>query len=121
MAKLKILTPGNKYAIGAKSTATQKRVVNDFHDEVIRQILLGNRVLLPYNISIDIVKIEHRVFFGRIQDQSRPGFNYKVRFSFNKLKEKSVNFTTARSLDKKLNLILRETNFEYKLVEKNYK
>jgi len=112
---------GKDYAIGSKDPKIRNAIVNKFHAEVIRQILLGNRVLLPGDMSIEIIKHEQYLSFGRLKKQPRPGFNYKVRFTYYKLKEKKVKFTSCKSLEKKLNAILTETNFEYKLADNSYR
>lgn len=107
----------DKYVRGAVSPSTRNRIVNAFHNEVIRQILLGNRVMLPGGLTIEIIK--HQNDTGRVQP--RLGFNYKVRVVYDKLKIKKVKFATATSLENKIIKVLKHTNFDYKLVDNGYK
>jgi len=112
---------GKEYAIGSKSPKMRNAIVNGFHDEVVRQILLGNRVLLPGDMSIEIIKHKYNLVFGKIKKLHRDGFYYKVRFTYHKLKEKRVKFTPSPQLIKKIEMVLGNTNFEYKLVDNSYK
>ncbi len=112
---------GKKYTIGSKSEKSRTRIMNLFHKEVVRQILLGNKVLLPGDMTIEIIKHKHEATrTGLIKQQPRFGFNYKVRFSYPKLKKKKVKFTASSGIEKKLLLILKETDFEYKLVNNGW-
>lgn len=108
--------PGKEYSIGLKSPKERNDVVLRFHEEVVRQLLLGKRVLLPGGLSIEIIR--HVNDTGKVQP--RLGFNYKVRMNYDKLKLKKIKFTPTVSLEKKLNLILTKTDFEYKLVSHGY-
>lgn len=110
-------TLGKDYAIGSKSSAARNAIMGKFHKEVVRQILLGNKVILPGGISIEIIK--HINDTGKVQP--RLGFNYKVRITYDKLKRKKVKFTPAKGLENKLDKILKQTDFEYKLVTNGYK
>lgn len=101
---------------GSQSDQEIKQIVSAFNKEVVRQILLGHRVVLPWNIEIDVIK--HINDTGKVQP--RLGFNYKVRVVCDKLKRKKVKFTTDKSLQKMLSQILKETDFEYKLVTNGY-
>lgn len=107
---------GKEYAFGSKSPKEVNQIVNAFHEEMIRQMLLGKRVLLPGDISMEIVREE---YFGNVR-QPRLGFKYRVRINYDKLKVKKVKFTPNNSLKKSLDLVLRKTNFEYKLVSHVY-
>jgi hypothetical protein len=112
---------GKKYATGSKSQVATAKIMNAFHKEVVRQILLGNRVILPGGITIEIIKHVHEATrTGLVKKQPRFGFNYKVRLTYDKLKVKKVKFTAAPSLEKKLMAVLKETDFEYKLVDYGY-
>lgn len=107
--------PGKEYNMGLKSPKERNDVILRFHEEVVRQLLLGKRVLLPGG-SIEIIR--HVNDTGKVQP--RLGFNYKVRMNYDKLKRKKIKFTLATSFEKKLNLILIKTDFEYKLVSHGY-
>lgn len=112
---------GKDYALGSKSKTARAVIMNAFHNEVVKQILLGNRVILPGDMMIEIIKhVYDEAKFGNVKNQPRYGFNYKVRFTYHKLKEKKIKFTTSSSLEKKLVMVLKETNFDYKLVDNGY-
>lgn len=120
--KTNLLDCMNEYAIGVKSRARRKKIVNRFHDEVIKQILLGNVVLLPGDIKIEIIKHKYFVhYLGNVKRLTRLGFDYKVRITYDKLKRKKIKFTTAKSLEKKLKTVLENTDFDYKLVENSFR
>lgn len=121
MSKLNLVREqGKEYAIGSKSIKSRNVIMSAFHKEVIKQILLGNKVLLPGDISIEIIKHEYDHTFGIVKKQPRLGFNYKVLFVYHKLKRKKVKFTTSPSLEKKLMSVLKNTNFEFRLVDNGY-
>lgn len=113
--------PRKEYAIGSKSKGTRSNIVTEFNKEVIKQILLGNRVLLPGDITIEIIKHEKYTVFGKTKQEPRFGFNYKVKISYEKLKRKKVKFTPSTSLNNKLKTVLENTDFEYRLVSNGYK
>jgi hypothetical protein len=108
---------GKEYRNGSKSSIARNAIMSKFHKEVERQILLGNRVILPGGIVIEIIR--HLNDTGKVQP--RLGFNYKVRITYDKLKVKKVKFTPAVGLEKKLEKILKQTDFEYKMVANGYK
>jgi len=121
MSKLNLVREqGKEYAIGSKSIKSRNIIMNAFHKEVIKQILLGNKVLLPGDISIEIIKHEYAPSSFLVKKQPRLGFNYKVLFVYHKLKRKKVKFTTSPSLEKKLMSVLKNTNFEFRLVDNGY-
>lgn len=112
---------GKDYAVGSKSETARAKIMIEFHKEVVRQILLGNRVILPHGITIEIIKHVHEASrAGLIKKQPRFGFNYKVRIVYDKLKQKKIKFTASPSIEKKLIRVLKETDFEYKLVDNGY-
>jgi len=108
--------PGKEYVDGVKSPMQKSLIVKEFHKAVVRQILLGNRVILPGNITIEIIK--HLNDTGKVVP--RFGFNYKVKITYDKLKRKKVKFTTSASLERKLTEVLLKTNFDYRLVDYGY-
>lgn len=108
--------PGKKYKTGSKSSGARTAVICKFHREVIRQILLGNKVILPGGITVEVVR--HINDTGKVQP--RLGFNYKIHFVYDKLKRKKVKFTPAGSLKSKLDRVLLETDFEYKIMTHGY-
>lgn len=105
-----------KYSRGASSLETRTRVINAFHKEVVRQILLGNKVNLPSGMSVEIIRYVNYT----TKVQPRLGFVYKVRFICDKIKIKGVKLTLSSELDKKINSVLRNTDFEYKLVDNGF-
>lgn len=104
-----------QYIGGSDSKQGTTIVVRKFHEEVIRQILLGNKVKLPGGATIEIVKHSTEKISERI------GEEHKVLFKHPKIKKKKAVFITAISLTRKLNLVLRNTNFDYKAVRYGYK
>jgi len=121
MAKSLTKTQDKEYVLGSKSEASRAKIMSAFHKEVVRQMLLGNRVILPSGIMIEIIKHVHeKSRAGLIKKQPRLGFNYKVRIVYDKLKQKKIKFTASPSIEKKLMMVLKETNFEYKLVDNGY-
>ncbi len=112
---------GKDYAVGSKSETARAKIMIEFHKEVVRQILLGNRVILPGGIMIEIIKHPYDMNrLGKPKKLPRFGFNYKVRIVYDELKKKKIKFTASPSIEKKLMLVLKETDFEYKLVDNGY-
>lgn len=105
--------PGREYVKGSRSAIVKSQIVNKFHKEVARQILLGNRVLLPNGMSIEIIKVLNK----RKTKVPRFGFNYVVKFNFDKVIIKRVKFKASIGLEKKLEAVLLNTDFDYRLVD----
>jgi hypothetical protein len=104
---------GHAYKRSSSDAKHRVKIINMFHREVARQILLGNRVILPEGISIEIVKTENNSGFM----QPRMGFVYRVRFNIPKMREKRVVFRESDTLRANLKNILKNTSFEYKYSE----
>lgn len=116
----------SKYKGGTLFPEIAEKVLDTFHEEVVKQILLGNVVMLPCRMSIEIIKTVsefktisksrhvHKVKVARL------GFDYQVRFNYHKLKRKKVRLEVEKSLIDKLNMVLLQTDFDYKLVSNGY-
>jgi len=102
-----------------KGVITDKRkvskLIDKFHNEVVRQMLVGNRVVLPGNIETKVVRHATEMKTARI------GFAYKLVFRIEKKHKYKVKFTIAPSLKAKLDYIIKNTDFEYRAVTYGYK
>lgn len=102
-----------------KNVLTNRRevtkLIDKFHNEVSRQVLMGNRVMLPGNIETEIVR--HATEWPT----ARVGFSYKLVFRLEKKHKYKVKFTIGPNIKNKLNYILKNTDFEYRAVTFGYK
>ena len=103
-----------------KNVLTNKKKVDKlmatFHKEVAKQVLMGNRVILPGNIETEIVK--HSSSFWKT---ARIGFAYKLVFRMEKKHKYKVKFKISPNLYNKLNYIIKNTDIEYRAVMYGYK
>ncbi len=115
MKQTDLIADANKRKRGTKSSAIASVIINKFNKQVARQVLLGNKVLLPKGITIEVEKVVNK----SKRHLPRLGFDYKVNFTCDKMKEKKIKFIPNTLLERNLGRILRETNFDYKMKNGN--
>lgn len=117
-----------KYKTGSTSLPANESVINRFHDEVVKQLLIGNKVMLPGGLTIEIVKSvsefsvggEYKTQVPKIK-RLRLGFEYHIRFNYYKVKRKKIKFEPDKDLVDKLMKVLEFTELDFRLVGYGYK
>ncbi len=122
-SKLSEIVARRTYKTGSTDLPVNEEIINKFHEEVVKQLLIGNKVMLPGGIKMEIVKtISDFSVGGEFKTQVpkikrlRLGFEYHVRFNYYKVKRKRVKFEPDKELIKKLTKVLEFTDLDYRLV-----